>query len=229
MSLTAAQRDQVLRQLHAHTHLSYETEVIFKALRLEHFSVWANVLRPDQMVAKWLAGYLADHPELFAGKRCMDMGCGSGIQGVVMGLRGAAHVTFIDCSRSAVGNTQENVQKFGLYQKSTVIENDLFSGITKSVHVIIFNHPFFPEKPDKGSEISKAILDDGSLLIRFLQEAKQHLLPGGSIIMPFFHLAGKINDPGIQGPRCGYMTKELWHMTVDTGIQRGDTSIYQLL
>ena len=43
------------------------------------------------------------------------------------------------------------------------------------------------------------MLNPGVLIHRSLQEAKGHLAKGGRLIMPFSHLAGPTNDPGIQG------------------------------
>ena len=156
------------------------------------------------------------------------MGCGSGIQGVVCGLYGAKKVIFSDLSPAAINNTKENVIKFGIEDKSEIIEGDLFEKINKKADVIIFNHPFFSDLPFEKLLASKAMLDRGKLINRFFEDSKNHLESNGSIIMPYFHLAGPVNDPGVQAPKHNYRVEKVFQGNVKQGLQKGPISIFKI-
>lgn len=72
------------------------------------------------------------------------------------------------------------------------------------------------------------MMDQGNLVHRFLGGAKDYLDKNGVIIMPFFHLAGLTNDPGIQAPRHGYEITQEYQLKVTTGLQQGNISIYEI-
>jgi len=61
-----------------------------------------------------------------AGKRCLDVGCGSGILAIQLALNGAEHVHAIDIDRRAVINTMTNAFRNGLAEKITTAEVDLY-------------------------------------------------------------------------------------------------------
>lgn len=228
MVLTDEQKTQVQRQLSAHTHETYRTDIILNdAVVLPSFTVCKDVLRPDTMTSLHLARLLISQNDLFYGKRCIDMGCGSGIQGIVLARSRAAHVTFSDISPAAVANTQENVRAYAL-ANTTIVQGDLFKNAPDKADVIIFNHPFFADEPIDGVPVSNAMLDSGNLLQRFLSDAKQYLNVGGTIIMPYFDLAGPVNHPKVQGVSHGYNVKELLGQEATTGLQTGRISIYEL-
>ena len=69
---------------------------------------------------------------------------------------------------------------------------------------IAFNHPYFAADPIPGQKLSIAMLDSGTLLRRFLKEAKDHLNPGGIILMPYHEFAGVVNDPEKHADAYGY-------------------------
>jgi methylase of polypeptide subunit release factors len=206
MTLNKIQQAQIKKQLAEHQHNRYEVNInLGDNLTLNNFAVYENVLRPEKMVALNLARYIFINGGL-ENKTVIDIGCGSGIQGIVAGLLGAKKIILSDISKHALENTTENICKFNLQNKAIILESDLFHNIDNKADVIIFNHPFFPSKPIESIPISSAMLDDGFLLERFLTEARKYLLPKGKIIMPYFHLAGETNNPIIQGPKYGYAT-----------------------
>jgi ubiquinone/menaquinone biosynthesis C-methylase UbiE len=65
-----------------------------------------------------------DPRELFAGKRCLDAGCGGGRGTLFMLQNGAAHVTGFDFSARNVDTTRRNAEKFG-YTNVTVEQGTL--------------------------------------------------------------------------------------------------------
>ena len=228
MALNKIQQTQIEKQLLEHQHDRYEVDIkLNNSLTLNNFVVYKNVLRPEKMVALSLARFIFFNSGL-ENKTVIDIGCGSGIQGIVAGLLGAKKIILSDTSEYALANTKENIHRFNLQSKAMVLKSDLFQNIDTKADVIIFNHPFFPGKPIESIPISSAMLDDGFLLKRFLTEARKHLLPKGKIIMPYFHLAGETNNPIIQGPKYGYTIKVKSKLKSDQALQKGEISISEL-
>jgi len=227
MSLTLEQQQQIERQIAAHHHQKYEVDIeLAPGETLKQFAVHRNVFRPELTTSKSLAQFIASRKQLVYQKNVIDMGSGSCIQGVVMACCGASAIYFSDISSAAVENSLDNVRKFALSEKSTVVQGNLFESVKGEADLIVFNHPFFPDEPIEGEPVSAAMLDPGVLIHRFLEEAKTYCR--GSIIMPFLHLAGEVNDPGVQAPRHGLSIIDKFTCEVDNGLQRGRFSIYEL-
>jgi methylase of polypeptide subunit release factors len=226
-NLSEEQRRQVVAQLIEHRHERYVIDIALSdEIFLHDFVVHAGVMRPEIMSSIVLARFLAEHKKLVAGKTVLDMGSGSGIQGIVMGQAGAARIIFSDVTKEAVENTRENVRQFKLGGKSTVLQGDLFERVVEEVDIIVFNHPFFPDDPIDEVAVSRAMLDSGELIHRFLQGAKNRFRK--AVVMPYFQLGGPQNDPGVQGPKHDYALRERGPFFVGQGLQRGNVSIYEM-
>lgn len=230
LSLSDDQRRQVLNQLEKHGGIGRHTaEIVFsEGGRLHDFAVYPEVLRPIGMVSFYLASYLYKEKQWYAGKSALDIGCGSGIQGITMAVGGAKEIIMADISPQAVANTKENIERFRLSNKARVIQSDLFENIQDTADVIVFNHPFFPAEPIKGVPLSISMLDSGKLIHRFLEDSKSHLRAGGCIIMPYLQSAGETNDPEIQAPKHGFKVSVVFRQNGYTGWQKGLISIYHL-
>jgi release factor glutamine methyltransferase len=231
MKLTPKQKKQVALQLKAHGHSEYKTDIIIAGgLILDNFRVIPNVLRPELMSAMQLAQWLCLNNGLYKGKSVIDIGSGTGIQGIVMALCGAKKVMCSDISKDAIENTRLNVKNYKLTNTVKVIESDLFSNITnQKFDVIVFNHPFFSDGSMREQlNADFAMLERGSLIHRFFEDVKEFLKKDTVIVMPYFHVAGPVNDPAIQAPKHGYEVKEKYSMKVTTGLQKGLVSIYEI-
>jgi methylase of polypeptide subunit release factors len=229
MALDHLQARQIEKQLSEHCHTRYYADIQLSAARkLAGFAVHAGVMRPERMTSLRLAKFLHASPELYEKKAVIDMGCGSGIQGVTMAFNGAEHVYMLDISREAVENSWENICRFNLEDRAVALQSDLFGRLVCKADLIVFNHPFFPDTPEGRPKVAASMLDPGLLIHRFLEDAKRFLTGGGRIIMPFFHLAGDVNNPEVQGPRHGYLVLEAMRIVEADGLQNGEISIYEL-
>jgi methylase of polypeptide subunit release factors len=230
MTLTDEQKKIIDLRISEHQHSRYETDITSGGeVILKNIIVYPNVLRPEITSALYFARFLFSNEKLYENKDVLDMGCGTGVQGLVMGLNGAKSVTFSDISHDAYQNTVENIAKFGLNNTTSVTQGDLFENILGTFDLIVFNHPFFAGVPDKNVPSTIVMLDDGVIIHKFLKDATKCLNSGGSIIMPFFESAGETNNPGVQGPKEGYDTKRIYCEEIDDeNIQKGQFSVYEL-
>ncbi|MFA7252796.1 MAG: methyltransferase [Candidatus Paceibacterota bacterium] len=231
MILSPAQQKQVDIQVDAHKHTDYKTDIVISDdLILKNFQVRTKVLRPEIMSSLQLAQWLHTNNNIYKSKKVLDMGTGSGIQGIVTGLSGAEKVVCADISDDAVQNASLNIINYELTEKITAIESDLFTSIgDQTFDLIIFNHMFFSDGPME-EQITKDFseIERGSLIHRFFDEARRHLTPNGLIIMPYLELAGPVNSPKIQAPRHGYSVETVFNENVTVGIQQGEVSIYKI-
>ena len=130
--------------------------------------------------------------------RCLDMFAGSGCIGVaVLAHLPRVTVTFADVSVRCVRQIKKNIEQNTIEaSRAEVIRSDLFSGLNGCRYDYIFANP--PYLSRKGRHrIDSAVLsyephlslfagDNGlSLIRRFLEEAGDHLVPGGMIVMEF--------------------------------------------
>ncbi len=222
---------QLMKQKDAHKHEDYQVDIeLSEGYMLRNFNINKGQMRVNLMTSGHLAKWLFSNNELYNDKSALDMGCGTGIQGVIMGLYGANKVVFSDISEGAIKNTLLNVADFHIEEKSIIVQGNLFEKITDDFDIIVFNHPFFAfgsiDNLTKPNFSEKLCIED-QLIHTFLEEAKKYLKKNGVIIMPYFHMVGEINDPGVQAPKHDY--KVVQHeFSITTGLQQGEVSICEL-
>ncbi len=228
MSLTKKQQDQIDYQLENHKHSRYEVDIVLaEGQILEKFIVLPDVLRPDKLIASFLSSWLFYNNGLYQDKTVIDMGCGSGIQGIVCGIYGAKKVIFSDIATEPIDNTKENIKNYKLETKTEVYQGDLFENIKEKADLIIFNHPFWPINPTE-QKVSISILGGVEVIHNFFDSVGNYLNQGGIIIMPYFHLAGEENDPGIQAPKHGLGVEVAFRAEVSKTLHTGLMSIYKI-
>lgn len=128
----------------------------------------------------------------------LDMGTGSGIQGIIAAGK-AKSVLFADISPQALACARKNAEANRATKKCKCrfVETDLFQSIpkTKKFDVILFNPPYLPTKP---SEKVKGAINsawdggrDGRKVIDpFLEAFPAHLKTGGALLLLSCHLPG---------------------------------------
>lgn len=67
---------------------------------------WAHRWGGGLALAQWIAAF----PQEVAGRRVLDLGCGSGIVGIAAALAGAAEICAVDCDPRAIVATRMNAR-----------------------------------------------------------------------------------------------------------------------
>jgi release factor glutamine methyltransferase len=116
--------------------------------------------------------------------KVLDMGTGSGIQGIIAAKNGC-EVTFADIDRNAIRCARLNAKLSNVPGRFVV--TNLFEKIDDKFNTIIFNPPYVTSDPiDKLNSASLA-LDGGfegrEVIDRFLESYKDHLLPKHTVFM----------------------------------------------
>ena len=72
-----------------------------------------------------------------AGRRCLDVGCGTGLLSVQLALNGAAHVHALDLDEAAVANTLTNAFRNGVADRVTAAAADLYPWVPEERYDVI--------------------------------------------------------------------------------------------
>nr|VFK37076.1 MAG: Aspartate ammonia-lyase [Candidatus Kentron sp. SD]VFK41141.1 MAG: Aspartate ammonia-lyase [Candidatus Kentron sp. SD] len=144
------------------------------------------------------AGYLKD----LAGLKVLDMGTGSGIVGILCGLRGAKEVTLADYSHVAVEQARENARLNGV--EASALQSDRFAGLGQDkgqdkdwnkddakYDLIISNPPVQPwlhtdiahqEERSDAADWNESGADGRLVLDALIGESHDHLSNNGALI-----------------------------------------------
>lgn len=140
-----------------------------------------QVFHPGQhFSSKILARYVTHLP--LPQRQVLDMGTGSGVLGIIAARQGA-HVLAVDINPHAVALAQSNAQANGVSLPTR--QSDLFTGIRRAEKFdwIIFNPPFYAKRAQEGLQAAYNAGEQHEALVRFFQEAQNHLAPGGKILL----------------------------------------------
>ncbi len=85
--------------------------------------------------------WLRAHPEAVAGRRVLDLGCGSGLVGIAALKAGAASVLAVDIDPHALGATQLNAEANGVAVETLCA--DLLDGAPPAVEVVLAGDVFY--------------------------------------------------------------------------------------
>lgn len=120
---------------------------------------------------------LAAAVEKYAFGKVLDMGTGSGIQGIVAAKKGL-HVTFADVDDAAIECAKANAKANKIQGRFT--RSDLFENIDEKFNTVIFNPPYLPSKGITGAKGADRALDGGKsgreVIDRFLRQCRDHVL-----------------------------------------------------
>ena len=165
-----------LNKVTSHTE-AYEVEVFGK-----NITVLPGVMSPKY---DWAGVYMIDYlPKDFSGKDVLELGPGTGLVSVFVGLRGADSITAADINPTAVENTRLNFEKFQI-KNSLAILSDAFSAVPlKKYDSIIFNLPYHDGIPQ--SDLEKGVIDENyDAMKKFFAGAKDFLKKDGLLYVGF--------------------------------------------
>ncbi|MAG22380.1 MAG: hypothetical protein CL943_03715 [Candidatus Diapherotrites archaeon] len=132
---------------------------------------------------------LEETVEVKANDFVLDLGCGSGIQGISAALKGAKKVLSVDINKEALECTAKNAKLLGVGERIETRESNLFENIKEQFDCIIFNPPYVPSKEKKwkdtdGGKQGREVLD------LFLEQFPEHLREQGTC----FFLQSSLNS-----------------------------------
>jgi len=119
--------------------------------------------------------------EVVKGEKVLEMGCGSGIIAMHMARAGAV-VTAADLDERVVRATVNSARLNKLDIRA--VQSDLFTAVSGRFDLIVFNPPYLRGEVQGQEDLCWAGGSDGvRLTARFLDDAKEHLEPGGRVLL----------------------------------------------
>ena len=150
------------------------------------FYVDRRVIIPRSHIAELLHGWQP------APKRILDLCTGSGCLAILAALAfPRSRVDAVDLSKPALAVAAKNVARYRLKSRLRLIESDLFEAVRGTYDLIITNPPYvdrramheLPREYRYEPAMALAGGPDGLSLVRkIIEEAKDHLGPGGALV-----------------------------------------------
>lgn len=135
-------------------------------------------------------------PLNLAGKKVLDLGCGSGVLGIIAATNGA-DVTASDINPDAIIDTKKNAKRHNV--KIKTVKSNLFKNIKGKFDLILFNPPYIPSDAHDiyiSPSLRKALVSGkrgADIMKIFLKEFHKHLNKGGRVLLIISSL-NKIKD-----------------------------------
>jgi HemK-related putative methylase len=136
-------------------------------------------------------------------KKILDMGAGSGIQGItcINSKANIKNVFFADIDPEVINNLKS--------LKLKAIKSNLFSNIKKiKFDFIFFNPPYLPESKYDNKKDTTAGKKGNEIILRFLKEAKEHIKKKGIILLLISSLS-KPKKIKREAEHLGYSIKKI--------------------
>ena len=122
------------------------------------------------------------------GNRILEVGTGSGAIGLCLSANGR-DVTMVDIDPVAVECAKNNALHNNIHAE--IYQSDLFEAVCDQKYdLIIFNIPLMDKAIEEPIEVIACDFQ-GQLFIKFMNEAKRHLLPGGQVCVSVSNLGNR--------------------------------------
>jgi precorrin-6B methylase 2 len=143
------------------------------------------VLRPDVFTPTHTTVVMADALEVNPGDVVIDVGCGSGVLGIVAARLGAARVIGCDISAAAVDVSGENARRLGLSDCTEFHQGDLFAPVAGvEADVVIGDVSGVPDAVAEVMPWASGGPTGAELPIEMLETIGPRLKVGGRLYLP---------------------------------------------
>jgi release factor glutamine methyltransferase len=161
--------------------------------------------------------------------RVLDLCCGTGCIAVTLALETlTGQLVASDVDATALAQTEENVNFFGVQSRVQVLESDLFSGLGELCFDLIVSNPPYvgtdlgprPDPEVAAHEPSVALFsgrEGTDHLKTIVERAPAHLIEGGSLVVECACFQAEKVEAWMDGR--GYAQTRLWHDL--SGLPRG--------
>jgi release factor glutamine methyltransferase len=137
----------------------------------------------------------------------LDMGTGSGVNAILAATKGA-QVVAVDINPHALDAARDNAARNNVADRVEVRQSDVFSAVAEKFDLIIFDPPY---RWFAARDFFEAAMTDEnySSMTRFFDEARQHLLFEGRMLVSFgtsgdiAYLRGLISAKGFSSQVVG--------------------------
>jgi methylase of polypeptide subunit release factors len=185
-----------------HQHGPYITDFYKSFFGINSFFIGEKTLRPEESwAAKYMSVFLYDNRSIFKNKSILDVGCGTGIQGIIaLYLGKGKSLLSLDISEYALDTTAINriLLKMQL-DKFQIVKSNLFEKVKEKVDIILFNPPYINDKPL--TDIEYIIKMPKEKFASFFEHYHRFLNPGGKVIMAYSYLVGEGNNPAAEAQK----------------------------
>ncbi|CAK1233845.1 16S rRNA G1207 methylase RsmC (RsmC) [Fructobacillus cardui] len=184
----------------AHDYQDFDFELLGNNL---HFTTDAGVFskRTVDFGTRTMLSVAAETD--FPAGRVLDLGTGYGPVGVAIAKALNKNVDMVDVNQRALDLAQKNANKNGVGSQVKVFQSNIYEGVQDQYALILVNPPIRAGKP---------------VVTAMLQEAKNHLLPGGKLLAVLQkkqgapsaqkNLEAVFDDVSIAGKNKGYYVLE---------------------
>jgi release factor glutamine methyltransferase len=178
------------------------------------------VVPPDVMPVTPMSHLLGEAvlAEIREGDRVLDMGTGSGVNGILAAGKGA-RVVAVDINPLALDAARANANRNGVADRVEVRLSNVFSAVDETFDVIVFDPPFRWFRPR--DLLESAMTDEGyRAMTTFFRQVRRHLAPGGRMLI-FFGTSGDLGylerliaDEGFSSEVVAHdnLTREGWQV-----------------
>ncbi|MCK8627629.1 class I SAM-dependent methyltransferase [Fructobacillus cardui] len=184
----------------AHDYQDFDFELLGNNL---HFTTDAGVFskRTVDFGTRTMLSVAAETD--FPAGRVLDLGTGYGPVGIAIAKALNKNIDMVDVNQRALDLAQKNANKNGVGSQVKVFQSNIYEAIQDQYALILVNPPIRAGKP---------------VVTAMLQEAKNHLLPGGKLLAVLQkkqgapsarkNLEAVFNDVSIAGKNKGYYVLE---------------------